>query len=96
MHWDLSCDRNPALCRDRSPVAHADRARTPTLILQGEKDERVPQAQSDELFAALRRRGVDVEYVVYPREEHGFREREHQRDVTRRLVAWFERHLAGR
>jgi dipeptidyl aminopeptidase/acylaminoacyl peptidase len=96
VHWDLSCDRNPALCRDRSPVAHAERARTPTLILQGEKDERVPRAQSDELFAALRRRGVDVEYVVYPREEHGFQEREHRRDAARRLVAWFERHLAGR
>jgi dipeptidyl aminopeptidase/acylaminoacyl peptidase len=93
VHWALWCYEEAALCRDRSPIAHVQRARTPTLILQGEKDLRVPKPQSDQLYAALRYRNVPVEYVVYPREEHGFKEREHRLDALTRTLDWFERHL---
>ena len=93
VHWDLWCYDHAALCRERSPVAHIDKARTPTLILQGDKDERVPKPQSDELYAALRFKQVPVEYVVYPREGHGFRERWHRLDALTRSVAWMEKHL---
>lgn len=93
VHWNLSCHERPEVCRAASPVAHVARARTPTLILQGEKDLRVPRAQSDELYAALRLKGVPVEYVTYPREEHGLRERAHRLDALTRLLALFERHL---
>ena len=95
VHWDLSCYEHPALCRAASPLGHVDKARTPTLILQGDRDRRVPKPQSDELYAALRWKGVPVEYVTYPREEHGFDEREHRLDALRRLLGWFERHLSG-
>lgn len=95
VHWNLWCYEHAALCRERSPVAHWDKARTPTLILQGEKDERVPKPQSDELYAALRFKKVPVEYVVYPREGHGFRERWHRLDALTRTLAWFDRHLAA-
>ena len=47
----------------------------------------------DELYAALRLKGVPVEYVTYPREEHGLRERAHRLDALTRLLAFFERHL---
>jgi dipeptidyl aminopeptidase/acylaminoacyl peptidase len=93
VHWALWCYEHAALCRDRSPVAHVAEARTPTLILQGEKDLRVPKPQSDELYAALRWKQVPVEYVVYPREEHGFRERAHRLDALTRLLAWMQRYL---
>ncbi|MGH9866666.1 MAG: S9 family peptidase [Candidatus Polarisedimenticolia bacterium] len=94
VHWDLWCYEEPDACWQASPVAHVRNARTPTLILQGEKDPRVPRSQSDELYAALRWKGVTVEYVLFPREEHGFRERAHQLDAMERMLAWFERHMA--
>ena len=92
-HWDLWCYEQPDVCRAASPVAHLAKARTPTLILQGDKDLRVPRSQSDELYAALRYKQVPVEYVVYPREQHGFRERPHRLDALTRLLAFMERHL---
>jgi dipeptidyl aminopeptidase/acylaminoacyl peptidase len=93
VHWDLWCYEHVEACRAGSPIAHIDKARTPTLILQGEKDLRVPKPQSDELYAALRWKRVPVEYVVYPREKHGFRERWHRIDTTQRLLDWMDRHL---
>ncbi len=93
VHWALWCYDHADLCRERSAIGNLDRARTPTLILQGAEDERVPKPQSDELYAALRWKKVPVEYVVYPREGHGFRERGHRLDALARLLGWMERYL---
>jgi dipeptidyl aminopeptidase/acylaminoacyl peptidase len=93
VHWNLWCYEHVELCRSASAIGHIDKANTPTLILHGEEDLRVPKAQSDELYAALRCKKVPVEYVVYPREEHGFAEREHQIDVMTRLLGWLDRYL---
>jgi dipeptidyl aminopeptidase/acylaminoacyl peptidase len=90
VHWDLWCYDHQDLCRDASPVGRIAEAKTPTLILQGEDDARVPKAQADELYAALKWKGVPSEYVVFPREKHGFSERAHQIETTRRLLSWFE------
>lgn len=95
VHWALWCYDQPALCRERSAIGNLDRARTPTLILQGREDDRVPKPQSDELYAALRFKQVPVEYVVYPREGHGFRERWHRIDCVLRLLGWMDRYLGG-
>jgi dipeptidyl aminopeptidase/acylaminoacyl peptidase len=93
VHWALWCYEHAELCRERSAIGNIDRARTPTLILQGEKDLRVPKPQSDELYAALKWKGVPVEYVVYPREKHGFRERWHRLDALERLVGWIGKYV---
>ncbi|OXM69110.1 S9 family peptidase [Amycolatopsis vastitatis] len=77
-----------------SPITHAHHIRTPVLILHGEEDTNVPLSQADLLHHALRDRGVEHEYVVYPREGHSFRERGHQIDVLRRAREWFSRWLA--
>ena len=61
--------------------------------MQGEADLRLPKPQSDQLYAALRWKGVPVEYLVFPREKHGFTEQEHQLEACRRLLEWFETHL---
>jgi len=68
---------------------------TPTLILHGEKDERVPFAQGQEWFAALTRHGVPVEFVAYPREAHPIEERAHQRDLLTRVIAWYDNYVKG-
>jgi dipeptidyl aminopeptidase/acylaminoacyl peptidase len=65
-----------ALYRDRSPIFHAERIADPIAVFQGEIDQVVPKAQSDEIVASLRARGVPHEYHVYPGEGHGWRKAE--------------------
>src|SRR4029453_9788974 len=93
VHWDLWCYEHEETCRKASPISYIDRAATPTLILQGDSDLRVPKPQSDQLYSALRWKKVPVEYVVFPREKHGFSERAHQLDAVTRLLGWFEKYL---
>ena len=80
---------------DRSPVAHARRCRTPTLIVHGELDLCTPVGQARELYQALVDAGAETELVVYPREGHGWQEWDHQIDVWRRIREWLDGHLAG-
>lgn len=87
-------DDNEAYHR-ASALYHIKKARTPTLILHGEKDERVPIGQAQELYMGLKKNGVPVEMVVYPREPHGLREPNHQLDKMEREMAWFERYVLG-
>jgi dipeptidyl aminopeptidase/acylaminoacyl peptidase len=78
---------------DRSPVVHAHRATTPTLITAGELDRCTPVEQGHQLYAALAEAGAETELVVYPREGHIAIERPHAIDQIRRTTAWFERYL---
>ena len=76
-----------------SPVKYLKKARTPTLILQGEADTTDPLGQSQELYRGLKYYGVEAELVVYPREGHGLREEKHLVDRLNRIIAWYEKHL---
>ena len=79
--------------RRGSPLTYITHARTPTLILQGEDDVTDPIGQSQALYRALKRYGVETELVLYPREGHGLREEAHLIDRLTRIVGWFDRHL---
>lgn len=76
-----------------SPITFAGRVKTPTLILHGEDDPAVPVAQAYAFYRALHERNVPVECVIYPREGHGLRERDHIQDSIERQLQWFERHI---
>jgi dipeptidyl aminopeptidase/acylaminoacyl peptidase len=76
-----------------SPFLHLRRAKTPTLILQGDADNVDPLSQSEELYRGLKRYGVETELVVYPREPHGFHEEKHLLDRLNRILAWYDAHL---
>ncbi|MBS1853033.1 MAG: S9 family peptidase [Acidobacteria bacterium] len=76
-----------------SPITYVKNARTPTLILQGEADTIDPLGQSQQLYRGLKRYGVATELVVYPRENHGFKEEKHLLDRLNRIVAWFDKYL---
>lgn len=76
-----------------SPLAHAKNAATPTLFIHGEQDHDVHITEAEQMFTALRRRGVDAALARYPREGHGFREPKHLLDRTERTLAWLDRHL---
>lgn len=83
----------PEVYRNRSAVQFARNAGTPTLLLHGEEDTRVPVGQAYELYRGLVQTGCHAELVVYPREGHGFGEIRHQMDIVERIVGWFERYL---
>jgi dipeptidyl aminopeptidase/acylaminoacyl peptidase len=78
-----------------SALYHIKNARTPTLILHGEQDKRVPIGQAQELYMGLLKNGIPVEMVVYPREPHGLGEPNHQLDKMKREMAWFEKYVLG-
>jgi len=73
---------------DRSAMSHIDKVTTPTLILHGANDERVPVGQAQELFRGLKDRGKPTELVFYPREGHGISEYYHQKDRMQRIYDW--------
>jgi dipeptidyl aminopeptidase/acylaminoacyl peptidase len=83
---------DPEIYRALSPLTHAARAKTPTLLLHGEEDPRVPVSNAFELYAALRHHGVPARLVTYPREGHSLREYEHQLDAMERVLSWLAEH----
>jgi dipeptidyl aminopeptidase/acylaminoacyl peptidase len=76
----------------RSAMSFIDNVTTPTLILHGANDERVPTGQAYELFRGLKDRGKTAELVFYPREGHGISEYYHQKDRLTRIFDWVTRH----
>lgn len=78
---------------DRSPMKYVKNVKTPTMILHGQVDTRVPLAQAQEFYMALKEMNVPVEFVVYPREGHGFNEPRHLVDRVRRYVKFFAKYL---
>jgi dipeptidyl aminopeptidase/acylaminoacyl peptidase len=86
-------DEDPDNHWQHSPIRNIKNASTPTLILYGEADERVPVSQGYELYEGLKSRGVETQLVAYPREPHGIGERKHQLDLLERVIAWYDGHL---
>jgi len=78
---------------ERSPLKHAARVRTPTLFLHGELDHDVHISDAEQMYVALRRRGIDAQLVRYPREGHGFTEPKHRVDALERTIEWLDRYL---
>lgn len=79
---------------DRSAMHHIDKVTTPTLILHGAQDERVPVGQAQEMFRALKDRGRTTELVFYPRAGHGISEYYHQKDRLTRIRDWITKHAS--
>lgn len=80
----------------RSPLARAHEIRRPLLIAQGANDPRVKQAESDQIVAELRRRGVPVSYALVPDEGHGFERPENRLAFVALTEAFLAEHLGGR
>jgi dipeptidyl aminopeptidase/acylaminoacyl peptidase len=84
------------LLLDRSPIVHADRVTTPTLILHGEHDQRVPIWQGYEFYNALKRRGISTQMVVYPHSGHVPSEPKLLLDVMNRILVWMALYMKGK
>jgi dipeptidyl aminopeptidase/acylaminoacyl peptidase len=78
---------------DHSPMKFVGNVKTPTMILHGQADTRVPIPQAEEFYRALYERRVPVEYVTYPRENHGFVEPRHIQDRWQRYLVFFGKYL---
>ena len=82
--------------RSHSAMFQVKGVTTPTLIQHGERDERVPLPQGQELYNALKRQGCTTKMVIYPRTPHGIEEPRLMLDCMTRNLDWFDRHTATR
>jgi dipeptidyl aminopeptidase/acylaminoacyl peptidase len=78
------------------PFLHADRIKTPTLFLGGEKDFNVPVQGGQQMYQALRSLNIDTQLVIYPNEFHGITRPSYVRDRYERYLAWYESHINGK
>ena len=85
-----------AFLRERSPLFHLERATRPILIAQGMKDVRVVAAESEQMVAALKQKGVPVTYVTFPDEGHGFVRPANRLAFYAIVEAFLAKHLGGR
>ena len=95
-YWGVWPWDDPELYRSHSAMYHIKNAKTPTLIQHGEQDARVPIAQGRELYMGLKKNGVAVKFVIYPRQPHGIREPKLLRDAMRRNLAWMNHWIRGK
>ena len=88
--------KDSLLLRDASPVFHVDNIKAPLLVAQGLNDPRVNKAESDQMVEALKKKGIDVPYMVKDNEGHGFRNEENRFDFYGAMEQFFFKHLGGR
>ena len=79
-----------------SPLFHADKIVRPLIIAQGANDPRVNIREADQMVEAMRAREMEVTYVVYPDEGHGFARPENKIDFYGRTEEFLGKHLGGR
>jgi dipeptidyl aminopeptidase/acylaminoacyl peptidase len=80
---------------ENSPVFHAHRVQTPIIMLHNDEDDAVPWYQGIEYYLALRRLGKEAYMFNYNGERHGLRQRQNQKDYTRRMQEFFDHFLKG-
>ncbi len=76
-----------------SPFNFLENVTTPTLVMGGQDDWNVPILNSEQLYQALKRLGVETQLVVYPRQGHGLRVPSYQKDRYQRYLDWYDRFL---
>ena len=76
-----------------SPITFVKNVTTPTLVLHGEADQRVPTSQGYEYYHALKRQGVTTRMVVYPRQPHGPTEPKFILDIMQRHLDWVDKYV---
>ncbi len=75
------------------PFLHADRIKTPTLFLGGERDFNVPVQGGQQMYQALRSLGIDTQLIIYPNEFHGITRPSFIRDRYERYLTWYDKYV---
>src|SRR6201991_4767952 len=94
--WHTRVGQDRDFLFSRSPLSRVDNIRAHILIAQGENDPRVKRAESEQIVAARKERGIDHEYVRYDNEGHGMTKPENRLDFYHRADRFLARHLGGR
>ena len=84
---------DPLVYAKSSPITYIKNAKTPTLVVVGDRDGECPSPQSYEFWHALKTLGVPTQFVIYENEGHEFANPAHSRDVIDRTIYWFNKYL---
>ena len=95
MMYEMAGDpvKDKKLMEEISPVFHVDKIKAPLFIAQGRMDPRVNVNESDQMVEALRKRGIDVPYMVKDNEGHGFANQENRFDFYEAMEKFLKEHL---
>lgn len=89
-------DTGEEFLKSRSPLFKVDQIKIPILIAQGANDPRVKQAESEQIVAAMKSKGIDYEYILFPDEGHGFARPENRLKFYAAAEKFLANHLGGR
>jgi dipeptidyl aminopeptidase/acylaminoacyl peptidase len=89
-------DTDEEFLKSRSPLFKVDQIKIPMLIAQGANDPRVKQAESEQIVEAMKKRGIDYEYMLFPDEGHGFAKPENRLKFYAAAEKFLAKHLGGR
>ncbi len=89
-------DTDEEFLKSRSPLFSVDNIKIPLLIAQGANDPRVKQAEAEQIVAALKNKGLDYEYILFPDEGHGFAKPENRIKFYAAAEKFLAQHLGGR
>jgi dipeptidyl aminopeptidase/acylaminoacyl peptidase len=92
---DYRTEEGRTFLKERSPLAYVDRIQRPLLISQGANDPRVNQNESGQIVQAMQARGIQVTYLLYPDEGHGFVRPENKLSFYAVAEAFLAKHLGG-
>jgi dipeptidyl aminopeptidase/acylaminoacyl peptidase len=83
----------PTLLARLSPIHKLDRIKAAMMVQHGANDTNVPVIEAEQIVANLKRRGVPVEYILFPDEGHGWRKVPNRVRSITEMVAFFRKHL---
>lgn len=89
-------DTEADFLESRSPLFKVDNIKIPMLIAQGANDPRVKQAESEQIVAAMKEKGIEHEYLLFPDEGHGFAKPENRIKFYTAAEKFLAKHLGGR
>jgi len=89
-------DTEEEFLNSRSPLFKVDQIKIPMLIAQGANDPRVPQAESEQIVEALKEKGIEYEYMLFPDEGHGFAKPENRLKFYAAAEKFLAKYLSGR
>jgi len=89
-------DTEEEFLKSRSPLFKVDQIKIPMLIAQGANDPRVKQAESEQIVEAMKSKGIDYEYMLFPDEGHGFARPENRLKFYAAAEKFLAKHLGGR
>lgn len=94
--WNKRMGEDKDFLWSRSPLAKVDNIKIPMLVVQGANDPRVVQAESEQIVAAMKEKGIDHEYLLFPDEGHGFAKPENWIRFASAAEKFLAKHAGGR